>query len=109
MLGGGLSLPRQVEAATAQQQMMRDLYKDVVPDITEQQLQQYAPEPGLQWLSAGQAQQPGVRGVFGKVLSGVGDLGSIIAAISERPVGVPRMDIGDLAAASKMRSARAET
>src|SRR5262245_2767566 len=107
MLGGGLSIPRQIEAATAQQHMMRQLYKDYDPTLTEEQLNEFAPDPGPQWLSAGQANKPGVRGVFGKVLSGVGDLGSIIAAIAGRPVGAPRMDVGDLAAASRMRAERA--
>src|SRR5262245_26883662 len=97
MPGGGRLITREFAPATAQQHMMRQLYKDYAPTLTEEQLNEFVPDPGPQWLSAGQANKPGVRGVFGKVLSGVGDLGSIIAAIAGRPVGAPRMDVGDLA------------
>jgi hypothetical protein len=59
------------------------------------------PEPMLRWLS------PQQGGFMGHVLGGVGDVGSILSTVVGKPVKAPRMELSDLAAASKLRSGHA--
>jgi hypothetical protein len=97
LLGNALSIPRQVQGQQIQNEQMRMMLKD--SGIPEEMITAATPEPSMRWLSAGQP------GFGGKVLGGVGDVGSILTTVVGKPVTAPRMDIGDLASASRMRVA----
>jgi hypothetical protein len=100
MLGGVLSLPRQVQnQQIANEQMKTLLAGSGLPD---EMIKAATPEPSMRWLSAGQP------GFGGKVLGGVGDVGSILTTVVGKPIKAPRMELADLAAASKLRSSHAE-
>jgi len=94
MLGGVLSLPRQIQYQHEASQGLRSQLAGL--DLTDDQMNAIAPEPGMSWLGAG-------PGVGGKILGGIGDVGSLISAIAGKPVTPPRTSISDIAAISKLR------
>jgi hypothetical protein len=99
LLGGVLSLPRQVQY---QQQASDALRQNLTgTGMSQSQIDAAAPQPGLRWLSPAN-----YEGIGGKVLGGVGDVGALISTIAGKPVGPPRTSISDLADLSKMRVAK---
>jgi hypothetical protein len=100
MLGGVLSLPRQVEGQQIENEQQKALLKEAGYD--EATIAKMAPQPRMRWLSAGQP------GFGGKVLGGVGDVGSILTTIVGKPIKAPRMEMSDLAAMSTMRAKNAQ-
>lgn len=99
LLGNVLSLPRQVQAQQIQNEQTRALLQG--SGIPDEMIKAATPEPMMRWLS------PQQGGFTGHVLGGVGDVGSILSTIVGKPVKAPRMELSDLAAASKLRSAHA--
>jgi hypothetical protein len=93
LLGGLLSLPR-----TAQYQQEEQLRNRAMLQGSgmEGQANELFPDAPLGFLRAG-------PGVGGKILGGIGDVGSILSTIAGRPVGPPRHDITDIANAAKLR------
>ena len=100
LLGNVMSLPRQVQNQQIQNEQTKALLKD--SGLPEEMIKSATPEPMMRWLS------PQQGGFTGHVLGGVGDVGSILSTVVGKPVKAPRVDIADLASASKLRSAHAE-
>jgi hypothetical protein len=100
LLGNVLSLPRQVQAQQIGNEQTRALLEG--SGLPPELIKTATPEPMLRWLS------PQQGGFTGKVLGGVGDVGSILSTVVGKPVKAPRMELSDLAAASKLRSGHAE-
>jgi hypothetical protein len=99
LLGNVLSLPRQVQAQQMGNEQTRMLLKD--SGLPPEMIAAATPEPMLRWLS------PQQGGFMGHVLGGVGDVGSILSTVVGKPVKAPRMELSDLASASKLRAAHA--
>ncbi len=97
LLGNVLSLPRQVQAQQMGNEQTRMLLKD--SGLPPEMIAAATPEPMLRWLS------PQQGGFMGHVLGGVGDVGSILSTVVGKPVKAPRMELSDLAEASKLRVA----
>jgi hypothetical protein len=95
MLGNVLALPRSVEAQQLENEQKRAMLAG--SGIPEDQIAAATPEPMLRWLS------PKQGGFTGKVLGGVGDVGAILSTVVGKPVKAPRMDLSDLASASRLR------
>jgi hypothetical protein len=97
LLGNVLSLPNQVQAQQQQNAQTQALLKD--SGIPDEMIKAATPEPMLRWLS------PQQGGFTGHLLGGVGDVGSILSSVVGKPVAAPRMQLSDLAEASKLRVA----
>lgn len=76
LLGGVLGLPSQVQQQTQQAEAMRALLPQLMPGLTPEQAQALAPQPGMQFLN------PGQGGTLGKILGGVGDVGTMMQTIT---------------------------
>src|SRR5262249_56455143 len=63
----------------------------------QDQIEAATPEPMMRWLS------PKQGGFTGKVLGGVGDVGSILSTVVGKPVKAPRLELADLAASNTLR------
>lgn len=101
MLGGALSTPRRIEV----QQQQRDIERQLLQGsgMSQEDIDAATPQPSMRWLS------PQQGGFTGKVLGGVGDVGSILSSIVGHPIAAPRASLSDLAAANKMRTAHAQS
>jgi hypothetical protein len=97
MLGGVLSTPRRVEAQQQQSDIERQLLQG--SGMSQADIEAATPQPAMRWLS------PQQGGFTGKVLGGVGDVGSLISSIVGKPIAAPRASMSDLADANKMRVA----
>jgi hypothetical protein len=100
MLGGVLSTPRRVEAQQQQAEIERQLLQG--SGLSQADIEAATPQPALRWLS------PQQGGFTGKILGGVGDVGSLISSVVGRPIAAPRATISELAEASKLRTAHAK-
>ena len=96
MLGGVLSMPRRVEAAEQQNAIERQLLAGT--GMSQADIEAATPQPSMHWLS------PQQGGFTGKVLGGVGDVGSLLSTIVGKPIPSPRASLADLAESSKMRA-----
>lgn len=96
LLGNVLSIPQQIGNQQIQNEQTRLMLKD--SGLPPEMIAAATPEPSMRWLSA---HQPGFGG---KVLGGVGDVGSILTTIVGKPIKAPRMELSDLAAASTLRT-----
>lgn len=110
LAGGTLGLPSRVQAATQQQDVQRQLLEQAsqVPDsgISPEDVNQYAPPVGLQFLNPdaiSKAGYPG-SGTIGKIVGGVGDIGEVISALFGGPVGAPRVPLSELTALSALKA-----
>lgn len=101
LLGNLLSIPRQVESQQTENEQLRALLTGT--GVPQEQINAATPEPAMRWLS------PKQGGFTGKVLGGVGDVGSILSTVVGKPVKAPRMDLSEMAAATTMRSAFAKS
>jgi hypothetical protein len=88
LLGSILALPRTAQYGQQQALQQRSLMEGL---FTPEQIQAAAPDAPLQWLSA---DRPGIGG---KILGGVGDVGSILSSVLGRPIGPPRTTVAELA------------
>src|SRR5215510_6836726 len=70
MLGGVLSMPRRVEAEEQQNAIERQLLAGT--GMSQADIEAATPQPHMRWLS------PAQGGFTGKVLGGVGDVGSVL-------------------------------
>src|SRR5262245_3933177 len=96
MLGGVLSMPRRVEAAEQQNAIERQLLSGT--GMSQADIEAATPQPSMRWLS------PAQGGFTGKVLGGVGDVGSVLSTIVGKPLPSPRASLAELAESSKMRA-----
>lgn len=96
MLGGVLSMPRRVEAEEQQNAIERQLLAGT--GMSQADIEAATPQPHMRWLS------PAQGGFTGKVLGGVGDVGSVLSTIVGKPLPSPRASLADLAESSKMRA-----
>src|SRR5215467_7506074 len=100
MLGGVLSMPRRIEAAEQQNAIERQLLSGT--GMSQADIEAATPQPHMRWLS------PAQGGFTGKVLGGVGDVGSILSTIVGKPIPSPRASLSDLAESNKLRTAFAK-
>src|SRR5262245_16757117 len=97
MLGGVLSMPRRVEAEEQQNAIERPLLAGT--GMSQGDIEAATPQPHMRWLS------PAQGGFTGKVLGGVGDVGSVLSTIVGKPLPSPRASLAELAESTKMRTA----
>src|SRR5215510_14841545 len=97
MLGGVLSMPRRVEAEEQQNESERQLLAGT--GMSQADIEAATPQPHMRWLS------PAQGGFTGKVLGGVGDVGSVLSTIVGKPLPSPRASLAELAESTKMRTA----
>lgn len=90
-----LAIPELNERRRQQANMERALLSGL--GIPEQQLQTLIPQPGFE--------PPG--GVAGKVLSGVGKVGSILSTVLGAPIGAPRLQPGAVLQLANLQHSRA--
>lgn len=77
LAGGLLGLPATVQRQTQAAQMYRTLLPQLIPGLTPEQTETLAPTPSLQFLN------PDTHGgTFGKILGGVGDVGTILQTLT---------------------------
>src|SRR5215813_4641477 len=95
MLGGVLALPRSAQYAQESAEAHRRMLQDTGIDPAD--IKEMYPDAPLQWLAASD------KGIGGKILGGVGDVGALLSTIAGQPIGPPRMGISDIANAAKMR------
>lgn len=76
LLGGVLGMPNQVQQGTQQAEAMRALLPQLMPGMTPEQASALAPQPGMQFLN------PDQGGTLGKILGGVGDVGTIMQTLT---------------------------
>ena len=89
-------MPRRVEAAEQQNAIERQLLQGT--GMSQADIEAATPQPSMRWLS------PAQGGFTGKVLGGVGDVGSILSTIVGKPIPSPRASLAELAESSKMRA-----
>jgi hypothetical protein len=97
MLGGLLATPRRIEAQQQQSDIERQLLQG--SGMSQTDIDAATPQPSMRWLS------PQQGGFTGKILGGVGDVGSLLSSVVGKPIAAPRASLSDLAEASKMRIA----
>jgi hypothetical protein len=102
LLGGLLSMPRRVEYQQAESDLLRQQLEGT--GLSPEQIASATPDAAMKWLSP--AEHPGIGGT---ILGGVGDVGALLSTIAGRPIEPPRASIGELAAASKLRSEYAKS
>ena len=95
MLGGVLALPRSAQYAQQDAEAHRRMLEGTGVDPAD--IRAMYPDAPMQWLAASD------KGVGGKILGGVGDVGALISTIAGQPIGPPRMGISEVAQASKLR------
>src|SRR5262245_20242549 len=95
MLGGVRALPRSAQYAQESAEAHRRMLQDTGVDPAD--IKEMYPDAPLQWLAESD------KGIGGKILGGVGDVGALLSTIAGKPIGPPRMGISDIASASKMR------
>src|SRR5262245_11292124 len=97
LLGNLLALPPSVEnQQIANEQLKAQLTGTGVPQAD---IEAATPEPALRWLS------PKQGGFTGKILGGVGDMGALLSTVIGKPIKAPRLEVSDLAEASRLRTA----
>lgn len=90
-------MPRRVEAQEQQNAIERQLLQGT--GMSQADIEAATPQPGMRWLS------PAQGGFTGKVLGGVGDVGSVLSTIVGKPIPSPRASLAELAESTKMRTA----
>lgn len=96
LLGGILALPR--SAQYAQEDALRKRALLANTGLSQGEIDAIAPtDAPMGWLRAG-------PGVGGKILGGVGDVGTLLSTIAGKPIGPPRADLSEIASAAKMRT-----